>query len=276
MTDYLNESFDLSNENTVSVLDEFPLWSSYFGARLLDEVNYKKGITALDIGCGTGFPLIELAQRLGSSSKVYGIDPWTEAGDRIDLKLRTMNISNVTFHNQTAEVLPFDDNYFDLIVSNNGINNVQEPEKVLAECRRVLKPSGQFIMTVNLPGTMIEFYNILSSVLLSKDLSDSAENIAVHISSKRKSVEENKNLLAGAGFKVTKTIEDIFYMRYADGSAFLNHYFIKLAFLDSWKNIPPQDKLSEVFEEVEKRSNMQAEKDGQLNLSIPFVLFNCI
>jgi arsenite methyltransferase len=275
MTTYLNETFDLSDPNLVSVLDEFPLWSSYFGTRLLDIINYKRNLTALDIGCGTGFPLIELAQRLGLSSTVFGVDPWIAAYERISLKLKTMKVNNVIYLNQSAEQLPFEDNLFDLAVSNNGINNVQHPDKVLSECYRVMKTGGQFALTMNLPGTMIEFYNIFRVILSAKELTGELKAIDRHIHSKRKSVNENLTMLTSAGFKIDEVSEDNFYMRYADGTSFLNHFFIKLAFLESWRNIPPADRIEEIFAELEEALNLYSEKEGHLKLSIPFVIFKC-
>jgi protein-L-isoaspartate O-methyltransferase len=59
MKKYLSVNFDL--DKMADVLDELPLWSAPFGLRLLDYVNYKPAISVLDIGCGTGFPLTELA-----------------------------------------------------------------------------------------------------------------------------------------------------------------------------------------------------------------------
>ena len=44
-------------------------------------------MTVLDVGFGTGFPLLELAQRLGKSATIYGIDPWEAAHERTHLKM---------------------------------------------------------------------------------------------------------------------------------------------------------------------------------------------
>jgi len=46
--------------------DELPLWSARFGLMLLDEVELRPGMTILDVGAGTGFLAIELAQRCGA------------------------------------------------------------------------------------------------------------------------------------------------------------------------------------------------------------------
>jgi ubiquinone/menaquinone biosynthesis C-methylase UbiE len=125
MKDYLKLVVDTKDPNLVSVIDELPLWSAPFGLRLLDIIELKKNINVLDLGCGLGFPLIELSQRLGQTSQVYGIDPWTEALDRVRYKLQVYNIKNVKLVNGFAENMPFDTDYFDLIASNNGINNVR-------------------------------------------------------------------------------------------------------------------------------------------------------
>jgi ubiquinone/menaquinone biosynthesis C-methylase UbiE len=110
------------NKEFTSVYDELPLWSAPFGLKLLEEVLFKTGIKALDLGFGAGFPLLELAQRLGESSVVYGIDCWKEAIDRAKEKINVMGLKNVRIYMGSAENMPFRDEYFNLITSNNGLN----------------------------------------------------------------------------------------------------------------------------------------------------------
>ncbi len=95
MLEYLDYSTDWDDPGVVSLHDELPLWSAPFGLMLLDQVKLRPGMTVLDIGFGTGFPLIELAQRLGNSSTVYGIDPWTAAIERTRSKIKFFKIKNV-------------------------------------------------------------------------------------------------------------------------------------------------------------------------------------
>jgi len=73
MQAYLTHTFDSDDFDLVSVIDELPLWSAPFGLKLLDTIKLKSGINVLDIGSGLGFPLLEIAQRLGTTSTVYGI-----------------------------------------------------------------------------------------------------------------------------------------------------------------------------------------------------------
>ena len=61
MKDYLNFNFEANNSDFVSVYDELPLWSAPFGMTLLETIKLKENAKVLDVGCGTGFPLLEIA-----------------------------------------------------------------------------------------------------------------------------------------------------------------------------------------------------------------------
>lgn len=276
MTKYLENKYDLDSPELVSMLDDLPLWSAPFGVSLLDTVNYKKNINALDIGSGLGFSVIELSQRLGNTCRVYGVDPWIEGNKRVEQKLGVWGINNVTIINGNAEELSFDDNLFDLVVSNNGINNVQDDKKVLFEISRVCKKGAQFVATVNLPETMIEFYSVYESVLKDFGKRDEIIKLKEHIYSKRKPLSYMKELVENSGFEIKGIKEDKFCFKYSDGTSMLNHFVIILSFLESWKNILSKRDQIPVFTEIEKRLNETAQNKGEFEMSIPFVCVNAV
>ncbi len=72
--DYLEE-IDPYSAESVELWDELPFWSAPFGLMLLDRVPMKAGQVILDLGPGTGFPALELAQRCGPSCRVIAVDP---------------------------------------------------------------------------------------------------------------------------------------------------------------------------------------------------------
>lgn len=273
MKNYLSNNFDALK--LVEVFDELPLWSAPFGLKLLDQVNYKKNSSALDIGCGAGFPLTELAMRLGPESKVFGIDPWNEALQRAKKKIDFYEIHNVELIEGSAENIPLHDDSLDLITSNNGINNIADIATVYSECYRTLKPGGQFLQTLNTDKSMIEFYSILEDVLSDLNLNDSILSMKKHIYEKRKPVEELLVLLKKYQFEIREVIHDQFHYTFSNGTALLNHYFIRLAFMDSWVQLIPVEKREAVFELVETRMNVMSERLGKMILTIPFVLINC-
>ena len=268
MNDYLSFQIDFNQPDVVSLYDELPLWSAMFGLLMFKHLPLKRGITALDIGYGTGFPLIELAQRLGSTSKVHGVDPWEAARQRASHKARLWQVGNVELHCCDAAALPFADETFDLIVSNLGINNFSDPQTVLKECWRTARPNARLALTTNLQGHMQEFYQVYEDTLRQLGREDRIPELHRHIA-QRASVDGVSQLFEQAGFQVTAVHQETTSMRFVDGSSLFNHSFIKLGFLDGWKSVLPEKDLRAVFQQMESNLNRWAEGYGELSLTIP-------
>jgi ubiquinone/menaquinone biosynthesis C-methylase UbiE len=258
--------------NQFLIYDELPLWSAPFGLTLLDTIRLKKGINILDIGSGAGFPLLEIAERAGKTAVVYGIDPSTDSIKMISEKIKRKGISNAFITLGVAEELPFPDHFFGLIVANNGINNVQDERRVLAECSRVLSDQGQMVFTMNLPHTLIEFYELFDQVLHERGLAEEVRKLKAHIYAKRKPVEYWKETIVKAGFTLRSISVDGFNMRFADGTAFLGHYFIRTAFRKPWEEITGDP---EIYQAVEDKLNRIAASNGELTMSVPYACFDC-
>jgi arsenite methyltransferase len=274
MKKYLSNDFDLTEY--VNVSDECSIWSAPFGLKLLDYIDYKQNISAIDIGFGTGFPLTEIALRLGESSTVYGIDPWTDAIKRANKKIEYYRLTNIKIFEGIAESIPLKDKSLDLIVSNNGINNVSDINQAISECSRIIKSGGQFVQTMNLDKSMFEFYGQLEKVLSELGMNPEIELMRQHIYQKRRPIDEIVSIIQSHGFIIKDLEHDQFNYKFSNGSAMLNHYFIRLAFMDSWIKILPKKKLEQIFDTIEMRLNDQAKMLGSMKLSIPFVLINAI
>jgi arsenite methyltransferase len=274
MKKYLSNDFDFTEY--VSVSDECSIWSAPFGLKLLEYIDYKQNISAIDIGFGTGFPLTEIALRLGESSTVYGIDPWTDAIARAKKKIKYYQITNIKVIEGVAESIPLDDNSVDLIVSNNGINNVTDTNQVILECSRIIKSGGQFVQTMNMDKSMFEFYGQLEMVLTELKMSKEIKLMHQHIYEKRRPLDEMISMVQNHNFIIKDLAHDQFSYKFSNGTAMLNHYFIRLAFMDSWIKILPENKFEQIFDTIEMRLNEQAEMLGGIKLSIPFVLINAI
>ncbi len=275
MKGYLESHYDLESSDVVSAIDELSLWSAPFGLRLLERVRYGKAIKALDVGSGLGFPLLELAMRLGKGSEVFGIDPWVAGVARASQKLKTYGITNVQVMNGRAEQLPFTSGFFDLVVSNNGINNVADLPQTLVEIARVVKTGAQFVFTFNTDKTFLPFYEVYRETLYDLGLAQHNKALREHIFAKRRPVMLMERLVKEAGFGVKSIQDDIFYYAFADGTAMLNHFFIKLAFLESWMNIVPSGERERVFRAIEERLNKSSKESGVLRMQVPFVTFDC-
>lgn len=267
MTDYLSYTFN-DSPAFIETFDEAPLWSASFGLFLLKHLELKPDQTIIDIGSGAGFPLMEIASRIGKSAKLYGLDPWTNANTRARLKIKNYGLSNVEIIEASAEKIPFDNGSVDLIVSNLGINNFENRNLVFNECFRVLKPKGKLVLTTNLNGHWKEFYSIFEKTLRESGLENLIEKLKTH-EAHRGTVESISKLFTDSGFQINRHYEESFEMKFLDGSALLNHHFVKLGWLGSWKELLPSEKLNEFFSALEKNLNSHSEKSGGLTLTVP-------
>jgi len=276
MKNYLHHTFNENDPELISIIDELPLWSAPFGLMLLDKIEFKPAINVLDIGCGLGFPLIELSQRFGNSCKFYGVDPWQSALRRTQAKISKYEITNTIVTKNVAERLPFKNNSFDLVVSNNGINNVQDIKQTLLECYRVSNPGAQFLITMNLENSMIEFYDAFEEILTENNLNDEVVRMKEQIYSKRKPIDEMKSLIESSGFKVKNVFESSFNLRFLNSTAMFNHSLIKYWFLGGWKNILKPENLENIFQQIETKLDKIAKENGEISLSIPYVLIESV
>jgi len=107
---------------------------------------------ALDIGCGSGALAIRIAKRY-PNARVVGIDRWS-GGWGSSKRLCERNASlegvaeRVSFEAADAASLPFDDEAFDLAVSNfvfHEVRGVRDKRRLLNEALRVVKAGGCFV-----------------------------------------------------------------------------------------------------------------------------------
>jgi arsenite methyltransferase len=258
---------DLTDPATVTLYDEVPLWSAPFGLALLEAVELRPGMTVLDVGCGSGFPLLELAERLGPGARLHGVDPWSPAMDRLRTKVAAWGLEGaVTLHVTTVESLALPGASIDLVVSNNGLNNVADLPRALAACARLARPGAQLVFTANLPGTMAGFYGALGRALDAAGVEDGQRRIAEHIRARRRPVEELVALTRAAGFEVEDAGIHGFRWRFASAEALFRHHFIRLGFLEAWRAVVPEKVRPEVFRTVAGTLDADA-----LQLEIPFI-----
>ena len=105
----------------------------------LSEIIFPPDARVLEIGCGTGGVTRTLAQWSGVSEAV-GVDP--SAVFISKAKLLSEGISNVSFEEADGRSLEFDSDSFDVVVIHTTTCHVPEPEKLVTEAARVLRPGG--------------------------------------------------------------------------------------------------------------------------------------
>jgi arsenite methyltransferase len=99
------------------------------------------GEHVLDIGSGPGFLAGEMAEEVGADGRVHGIDP----SDSM-LAIARRRETPVEYGRGDALALPFGDEQFDVAVSTQVYEYVDDIERALAEARRVLRPGGRLLV----------------------------------------------------------------------------------------------------------------------------------
>jgi SAM-dependent methyltransferase len=106
-----------------------------FAARLA------RGKRVLDAGCGAGYGSAELAY---TALSVVGID---RAAEAVEYARANYRLPNLAFEEASVTSLPHDDGNFDLVVAFEVIEHLENWKEFLLEARRVLAPTGQFIVS---------------------------------------------------------------------------------------------------------------------------------
>jgi ubiquinone/menaquinone biosynthesis C-methylase UbiE len=251
------------------IYDETSFWSARFGALLFDHLEVHRGIRGLDVGCGTGFPLFELAHVHGTSSHFIGVDIWADALERARVKLELHGLTNVDIIEADVASMPFPNAHFDLVVSNIGINNFRDPRAALRECRRVAKSDARLIVTTNVQGHFGALYALLDAILSESGLGP-AHDALRREEAHRHSKHAITNLLVDNRFTVSRCFEQSFRIRFVDGTTMLRHPLVKW-FLDGWRQAVGTDNEREVFNALEVQLNAAAERDGCVEMTVPML-----
>jgi ubiquinone/menaquinone biosynthesis C-methylase UbiE len=252
------------------VFDEASLWSARFGLFLLNRLPLRPNLDILDLACGTGFPLFELAHMYGATCRVTGVDSWKDSVERARAKLNIYQLPNVRVLEADAAHLPFEDDAFDLIVSNLGVNNFADPYAVFAECFRVAKPGAHIVLTTNTVGHMKEFYEVFRQTLQELQKPGYLERLQVN-EEHRGTKESICSMLQACGFPIAKIEEESFRLRYLDGNALFNHSLTQLGFLDGWRQVVDAEDEERVFTRLENKLNQIAAAQGELRMTVPML-----
>ena len=112
------------------------MWDAY-----LSGIEFPPVAQVLEIGCGTGTVSRILAQRPGVE-RVLGVDP----SSTFVAKARELaqGIPNLLFEQMDGRSLNLTDNSFDVAVVHQALSHIPEPEELISEAFRVIRPGGWF------------------------------------------------------------------------------------------------------------------------------------
>ena len=113
-------------------------------------INYaepKTGEVCVDLGSGRGTDVLRMAESVGATGFVYGIDISDGMLDKARRNAEKFGVTNVSFVRSELEKLELPDKVADLVISNCTLNHAANKQSVWNEIYRILKKDGRFVIS---------------------------------------------------------------------------------------------------------------------------------
>lgn len=121
--------------------------------RSYEHLNIQAGDHVLDVGCGQGVDVYQLAERVGPDGEAVGVDNSETLLDAA--RERGEDVSNARFELDDATELSFPDNSFDAVRAERLLLHLEDPEQAVSELVRVVRPGGRVGLVDSDLGTTI-------------------------------------------------------------------------------------------------------------------------
>ena len=161
------------NLNTrISIHDKYSTNKMGFGNWIVSNYRLEKGMSVLELGCGTGDMWRNRENLISTCNKLILSD--FSDGMVATAKHNIGNYDNVEYRIMDIQDIPYENETFDVVIANMMLYHVPDIEKGLSEVRRVLKRGGCFYCATYGEHGIIEY---LSKILSAYGVEDMVEYI---------------------------------------------------------------------------------------------------
>jgi len=144
----------ISNILIKKMCSAFDESNNFIAKKVYEYGKNKERMRCLDIGCGTGANSFKYFHAL-RDPEIYGID-------RLDTRTSDAPIFKCSIFDLEGAKLPFRDEFFDIIVSNQVIEHILDKDMFLREVRRTLKLGGLYVVSTE---NISSLENIISLIM---------------------------------------------------------------------------------------------------------------
>ena len=112
---------------------------------ILADVGLQPGSTFIDVGCGDGFFALPAARLVGEKGIVYGLDTNAGAISKLKERAEMEGLRNLDLKVGKAEENVLCEACADIVFFGIVLHDFEEPARVLANARKMLKPAGRLV-----------------------------------------------------------------------------------------------------------------------------------
>lgn len=142
-----------------AVREDYLALAAKVGKRIKDHaievMGIREGFSVLDAGCGSGEDLVSLANHVGTTGQVVGLDFDADLLAQAQKAVEAAKLTErVTLREGSLLQLPFESNHFDVVHTERVLLHIKEIETAVQELARVTKPGGKVVLVENDYGSL--------------------------------------------------------------------------------------------------------------------------
>lgn len=104
------------------------------------------GMRYADIGCGSGYFTLPVAERVGPEGKVYAVDLQPQMLQELERRAQAKGLKNITMVRSGEREIPLPSACVEAACLANTFHELEDPVAFLQEIRRILKPQGRLFV----------------------------------------------------------------------------------------------------------------------------------
>lgn len=114
--------------------------------KALNLIGVQQGMKIADVGCGTGYFTLPMAEIVGEEGRLFAIDISEEMLQETKKRAEEAGYNHIELVRSAENSFNLKDKTVDMVFTSTVLHEVSHPENFLSECKRIMKEEGSVII----------------------------------------------------------------------------------------------------------------------------------